>query len=859
METRRFPTGERRVFARVCAKASTGTRTPCFGGENVVESNAMNTTTLTFEQRYVQARRRFIAADFANLNDMQRQAVLATEGPLLLLAGAGSGKTTVLIHRIANLIQYGRGADTDEVPEWATEEDLALLERTDLTPDERRRARRAAAVEPVEPWRIIAITFTNKAADELKERIERMLGPEAAADIWASTFHSACVRILRRDADKLGYPNSFTIYDTSDSLAVVKRIIKEMNLDEKAFPNRAVLTEISRAKDAGITPEQYLARAQATHNPRNIRIGEIYQAYWQRLFSAGAMDFDDLIYNTVRLLDEHADVREHWQRRFRYVLIDEYQDTNRLQYLLMKQLVGEKGNICVVGDDDQSIYKFRGADITNILNFEKEYKGCRTIRLEQNYRSTQNILDAANAVIKNNTGRKGKTLWTDAGAGDRVLIKTVFNEQDEANFVVSSIMMDYNRGRNWKENAILYRMNAQSNALEYAFKRNGVPYQVVGGTKFFERAEVKDMLAYLAVINNPSDDLRLRRIINNPPRGIGGTTIERVQSLASEQGVPMIEILRAAGEYAVLKSAAGKLERFAALIDSLREAAETMELSEFYDVVCEQTNYVSALREKGDMESRGRLENVQELKSNIASFLENDPEDATLSGFLNEIALYTDLDSATSDNCVTMMTMHSAKGLEFPCVYVVGMEEGIFPGERVRYNDEEVEEERRLCYVAMTRAKERLTMTCTRQRMLFGRTSVSLPSRFLEEVPGDNADWVGRQDRGAPAFGFGDTDFEGSYSSQGYGGRAQGAARYDGAMQRTSRPAQKIREQRTASPKAPLLQLASGDQIHHKTFGDGMVVSVVPMGGDALIEVAFDTVGTKKLMLKTAGVHITKL
>lgn len=860
METRRFPTGERRVFARACAKASTGTRTPCFGGENVVESDAMNTTTLTFEQRYVQARRRFIAADFANLNDMQRQAVLATEGPLLLLAGAGSGKTTVLIHRIANLIQYGRGADTDEVPEWATEEDLALLERTDLTPDERRRARRAAAFEPVEPWRIIAITFTNKAADELKERIERMLGPEAAADIWASTFHSACVRILRRDADKLGYPNSFTIYDTSDSLAVVKRIIKEMNLDDKAFPNRAVLTEISRAKDAGITPEQYLARAQATHNPRNIRIGEIYQTYWQRLFSAGAMDFDDLIYNTVRLLDEHADVREHWQRRFRYVLIDEYQDTNRLQYLLMKQLVGEKGNICVVGDDDQSIYKFRGADITNILNFEKEYKGCRTIRLEQNYRSTQNILDAANAVIKNNTGRKGKTLWTDAGAGDRVLIKTVFNEQDEANFVVSSIMMDYNRGRNWKENAILYRMNAQSNALEYAFKRNGVPYQVVGGTKFFERAEVKDMLAYLAVINNPSDDLRLRRIINNPPRGIGNTTIERVQDLASEQGVPMMAVLQHAGEYAVLKSAAGKLERFAALIGTLREAAETTELAEFYELVCEQTSYVSALREKGDMESRGRLENVQELKSNIVSFLENDPEDATLSGFLNEIALYTDLDSATSDNCVTMMTMHSAKGLEFPCVYVVGVEEGIFPGERVRYNDEEVEEERRLCYVAMTRAKERLTMTCTRQRMLFGRTSVSEPSRFLEEVPSENADWVGRQAQGAS--GFGDTSFDegSSYSTRGYGSYGQGAARYDSVMQRRpkSQASQKLAAQKPAA-SAPLLQLASGDQIHHKTFGDGLVISVTPMGGDALLEVAFDTVGTKKLMLKTAGVHITKL
>ena len=494
------------------------------------------------------------------------------------------------------------------------------------------------------------------------------------------------------------------------------------------------------------------------------------------------------------------------------------------------------------------------------MNFEKEYKGCRTIRLEQNYRSTQNILDAANAVIKNNTGRKGKTLWTDAGAGDRVLIKTVFNEQDEANFVVSSIMMDYNRGRNWKENAILYRMNAQSNALEYAFKRNGVPYQVVGGTKFFERAEVKDMLAYLAVINNPSDDLRLRRIINNPPRGIGNTTIERVQDLASEQGVPMMAVLQHAGEYAVLKSAAGKLERFAQLIAALREMADTMELAEFYDAVCEQTSYVRTLQEKGDMESRGRLENVQELKSNIVSFLENDPEDATLSGFLNEIALYTDLDSATSDNCVTMMTMHSAKGLEFPCVYVVGVEEGIFPGERVRYNDEEVEEERRLCYVAMTRAKERLTMTCTRQRMLFGRTSVSEPSRFLEEVPSENADWVGRQAQGTS--GFGDTSFDegSSYSTRGYGSYGQGAARYDSVMQRRpkSQASQKLAAQKPAA-SAPLLQLSSGDQIHHKTFGDGLVISVTPMGGDALLEVAFDTVGTKKLMLKTAGVHITKL
>ena len=815
--------------------------------------------TQELEQRFCAARRDYIASRFSRMNPRQLEAVLTTEGPLLLLAGAGSGKTTVLIHRIANLIRYGCASDSTEVPPDAVPEDIDFLEEQAKYPTEEgvQRADALCALRPAAPWSILAITFTNKAANELRERLTDLLGPEAN-DVWAMTFHSACCRILRREIERLGYDRSFTIYDTADSERVMKDLLRERGLDEKTFPPRAVLTQISRLKDQMQTPEEFLASVNSDYRLKCI--GQLYASYQRRLQEANAVDFDDIILLTVRLLQEYEDVRDHYQRKFRYVLIDEYQDTNHLQYLLASLLACRHENICVVGDDDQSIYKFRGADITNILNFEKEYKGCRTIRLEQNYRSTQNILDAANAVIKNNTGRKGKTLWTDAGAGDRVLIKTVFNEQDEANFVVSSIMMDYNRGRKWKENAILYRMNAQSNALEYAFKRNGVPYQVVGGTKFFERAEVKDMLAYLAVINNPSDDLRLRRIINNPPRGIGNTTIERVQDLASEQGVPMMAVLQHAGEYAVLKSAAGKLERFAQLIAALREMADTMELAEFYDAVCEQTSYVRTLQEKGDMESRGRLENVQELKSNIVSFLENDPEDATLSGFLNEIALYTDLDSATSDNCVTMMTMHSAKGLEFPCVYVVGVEEGIFPGERVRYNDEEVEEERRLCYVAMTRAKERLTMTCTRQRMLFGRTSVSEPSRFLEEVPSENANWVGRQAQGTS--GFGDTSFDegSSYSTRGYGSYGQGAARYDSVMQRRpkSQASQKLAAQKPAA-SAPLLQLSSGDQIHHKTFGDGLVISVTPMGGDALLEVAFDTVGTKKLMLKTAGVHITKL
>ena len=786
---------------------------------------------MTFEQRYVQARRRFIEADFANLNDMQRKAVLATEGPLLLLAGAGSGKTTVLIHRIANLIQYGRGSDTDEVPDTATEADLALLERTDLTPDERRRAQRAAALEPVEPWRIIAITFTNKAADELKDRIERMLGPEAAADIWASTFHSACVRILRRDADKLGYPNSFTIYDTSDSQAVIKRILKEMNLDEKAFPYRAVLTEISRAKDSGITPEQYLARAQATHNPRSIRIGEVYQTYWQRLFSAGAMDFDDLIYNTVRLLDEHEDVREHWQRRFRYVLIDEYQDTNNLQYQLAALLADGWGNICVVGDDDQSIYKFRGATIENILNFEKQYKNARTIRLEQNYRSTGRILDAANHVIANNTGRKGKTLWTKAEAGDPLTLYCATNENDEARYVATKIMDDFGHGMNFRDHAVLYRMNAQSNQLEYAFKRNGIPYRIIGGTRFFDRAEVKDMLAYLCLINNRADDLRLRRIINQPPRGIGGKTLEVIERQSAAEGRPLYSVLCNARSYPALERAEGKLQQFAELIESCAELSRTMPLPEFYDELLIRTGYAAMLEQKGDVESRTRLENVRELRSSILTYLEN-ADAPSLSGFLEEIALYTDIEQydRTAD-AVVMMTVHSAKGLEFPEVYLVGAEDGLFPSARAIGEPEEMEEERRLCYVAITRAKRRLTITCAHQRMLYGRTTVSRPSRFLAEIP---EELVERKQHTQPRF----------------------------VQQAKPRPRPTMPHSDTLGShhaSGPVIDFRKGDTVEHDVFGRGLVLSVLPTGNDKMLEIAFDQIGTKRLMANFAASRMKKL
>ena len=831
-----------------------------------------------FETRYIQARRAVIAQDLKRLNPMQRQAAMTTEGPLLLLAGAGSGKTTVLIQRVYNLLTYGRGSDSDEVPHWAEASDLEFLETFPAQPgqDDWVRAHQLCAVDVPRPWEIIAITFTNKAAGELKERLAARLGP-MANDIWASTFHSACVRILRRDIDRIGFGKDFTIYDTDDSKRVLKDIIKEMNLDEKAFQPKSVLGVISAAKDRYESPEVFSKNHQNENDWKLSRIAKIYDKYAKKLRGANALDFDDIIYYTVQLLQQDADVLSYYQNKFRYVLVDEYQDTNHLQYLLTSLLAGGRKNLCVVGDDDQSIYRFRGANIENILNFEKQYRNARTIRLEQNYRSTQNILDAANAVIKNNTGRKGKTLWTDNGCGEVVTVKTTFNESDEANYVVGDLLMGVNRGRHFRDTAILYRMNAQSNALEYALKRNAVPYKIVGGMKFFDRAEVKDMLSYLCVLNNPLDDLRLRRIINVPARGIGATTLDKVATIAAEQGASLYEIIRNADLFPELKSASAKLLKFADLIDNLRRAGGSLALPEFYDAVCDQTGYIRALEEKNDMESRGRIENVQELKSNIMGFLEQDPEDATLSGFLNEIALYTDLDSMeTDDNCVTMMTIHSAKGLEFPVVYVVGLEEGIFPGSSAQYDEEELEEERRLCYVAMTRAKEKLTMTNAKQRMLYCRTTPNPPSRFLEEIPEDNMRWESKpQPRFAgrgedDTFGgdrWSDGGSFGSYGGFGSGYSGYGSSRSAGragvsSYTERAKPAQKplaASARGSGTPAAGLLQLSKGDVISHTAFGQGTVQSVRPMGGDALVEVAFDSGATKKLMLKSAGAHMKKL
>lgn len=787
-----------------------------------------------FEKRYIDARRKLIESDFASLNPMQRKAVMATEGPLLILAGAGSGKTTVLINRIANLLRYGIAGDTDELPANACEEDIAVM----LSGGEA--ARRIAALDPVEPWRILAITFTNKAADELKSRLEKMLGPKAA-DIWASTFHSACVRILRRDAERLGFPKSFTIYDTSDSLSLVKRILKDFEIDEKRYPPRMLLGEISRAKDAQLSPEQFYARAKAMGDIRRVKIAEIYAEYSRRAFSAGAMDFDDLIYYTVKLLDEHDDVCEYWQRRFKYVLIDEYQDTNKLQYLLASKLAGGWGNICVVGDDDQSIYKFRGATIENILSFEDEFKGCRVIRLEQNYRSTSHILDAANAVIRNNVGRKGKELWTNGDTGETIELYVADNEHDEARYVAQKIMSSYGRGGSWGDNAVLYRMNAQSHQLEQAFKRNGIPYRIFGGTGFFDRAEVKDMLAYLCVIASPNDDLRLSRIINNPPRGIGDKSVETAMNIAAQNEISLFSVISNADAYPELSRASMRMRIFANMMNELIAVSKELAPDLLYDLLLEKTGYLRMLEEKNTVEDSARAENVKELKTSILNY-KNETFDATLEGYLADVALYTDMDNYDKDqDCVVMMTMHSAKGLEFTNVFLVGAEEGIFPGIKAIGEPDEMEEERRLCYVAITRAKKKLCISCARQRMLFGKTTANRVSRFVDEIPSEDI-----EKRNIPqGYAFSDkSPFQSEFATRS-GIRAKSKP--------VSAPVQ------SAPKSAPSPSFSMGDRVRHRAFGDGQIIKMTPMGNDQLIEISFDSGITKKLMLRAAALHMVKI
>ncbi len=780
------------------------------------------------EQRFLTARKEYIIRQFSRMNPMQLEAVLTTEGPLLLLAGAGSGKTTVLINRIANLIRFGCAAGSDELARPVTEEDVCFLEGELAKPHEENRAAadELCALHPAAPWSIIAITFTNKAANELKERLTAMLGPEAN-DVWAMTFHSACCRILRREIERIGYDRSFTIYDTADSERVIKEILRDRNLDEKTFPPRSVLGMISKAKDQMASPEAFAKYVGDDYRLK--RIAELYKEYQSRLKASNAVDFDDIILLTVQILQQFEDVRDYYQRKFRYVLIDEYQDTNHLQYLLASLLAGRYENICVVGDDDQSIYRFRGATIRNILDFEKEYKGARVIRLEQNYRSTQSILDAANAVISNNHGRKGKKLWTNNGAGDNILFYEAYNESDEANFVANNILTE-SHGKNFKDFAILYRTNAQSNAMEYAFKRCGIPYRIIGGTRFFDRAEVKDMLAYLWVISNRADDLRLKRIINQPPRGIGAKTVETIERLCAASGKPLYSVVSDPYSYPAMERSAQKLMNFTVLIEECAELAQTLPLPDFYEELLIRTGYVKMLEEKDELENRTRLENVRELKSSIVNYAEN-TDAPSLSGFLEEIALYTDIEQYDQDaDAVVMMTMHSAKGLEFPNVYVIGMEEGLFPGMRSIGDPEEMEEERRLCYVAITRAKKHLTLTCAKQRMLYGRTSVNRHSRFIEEIPPELIT----------------------------GKKAELPKTYQKPAQPQHQPRAWTDSFQTRKTQAALPDFRKGDMIVHDTFGRGMILSVLKMGNDAMLEIAFDQVGTKRLMACAAAARMHK-
>ena len=812
--------------------------------------------TQEFESRYLSARRAYIRSAFPNLNPMQQQAVMTTEGPLLLLAGAGSGKTTVLINRIANLIRFGAGSESNTVPWNVTEEDVEFLEHfpAQPDPDDVARADGLCAERPAAPWQIIAITFTNKAANELKERLANMLGPQAM-DIWAMTFHSACCRILRRDIELLGYSRSFTIYDTSDSERVMKDIIKDMGLDDKTFPAKLMLSLISRQKDAMIDPEECAKQAKEHNDIRMTHVAKCYRRYQAQLKENNAVDFDDIIYLTVKLLQEHEEVRRYYQRKFRYVLVDEYQDTNNMQYLLTSLLAGGHENICVVGDDDQSIYRFRGATIENILNFEKQYRGARIIRLEQNYRSTQSILNAANAVISHNLGRKGKRLWTANGEGENVISYEAYNEGEEASYVASRILGLSRGGRGFKNCAVLYRTNAQSNAIEYAFKRNGIPYRIIGGTRFFDRAEVKDMLAYLCLINNRADDLRMLRIVNNPPRGLGAKTIETAQRLARAEGKSLYHVVSHPEDYAPLEKNVKKMRAFTDLIESLAELLDSgISLTDFYEEVILRTGYADMLQSKPSEENKTRLENVRELKSSIASYLQN-AESPSLAGFLEEIALYTDIEQydAGADAAV-MMTIHSAKGLEFDHVFLVGFEDGLFPGMRSIGDPEEMEEERRLCYVAITRARKTLDITHARQRMLYGRTNSALHSRFLDEIPDECLTKKGRQERKEPSYGSG-------FREDGYGygssyGSGFGSSHRPGTPKK---PMQQTTLLKSAAPKAAALELAKGDMVQHTAFGKGMVLSVMKTGGDALLEIAFDQIGTKKLLAKYASAHMKKL
>ncbi|MDD7728344.1 MAG: DNA helicase PcrA [Clostridia bacterium] len=735
---------------------------------------------------------------YDTLNPPQKEAVMHTEGPLLILAGAGSGKTRVLTHRIAYLMEE----------------------------------------KGVNPWNILAITFTNKAAQEMRERVDRLVG-FGSESIWVSTFHSACVRILRRHIDNLGYDNNFAIYDTDDQKTVIKEVCRKLNIDTKVYKERALMAQISHAKDELITPDEMEMNAGGDYNVK--KVAAVYREYQAVLRKNNALDFDDLIGKTVELFQNCGAVLEYYQERFKYIMVDEYQDTNTAQFKFISLLASRYENLCVVGDDDQSIYKFRGANIGNILGFERVFPGAYVIRLEQNYRSTQNILDAANNVIANNTERKEKKLWTENEEGDKVHFRQFFNAYEEAEYVAGEIEKAHREGIcQYKDYAILYRTNAQSRIFEEKFIGANIPYKLVGGVNFYARKEIKDMLCYLKTIDNAKDDLAVQRIINVPKRGIGPTTLARVQEYADKMGISLYEALRVAEEVPGIGRAASKVDGFVTFIQTLKSKAEALTVEELLQEVIDQTGYVAELEAENTEESRARIENIDELISKTAAYqeaMEEQNQPASLSGFLEEVALVADIDTVDpGQDYVLLMTLHSAKGLEFPRVFMTGMEDGIFPGYMTVTSGDpsDLEEERRLCYVGITRAMKELTMTCAQQRMIKGQTQYNKVSRFVREIPRELVD-------------LGHTIQEKKPKVENI---APVKSRYSAMKE--------IMQSRNFQPrefkvtKADSLDYGVGDTVRHVKFGVGIVKNIVEGGRDYEVTVDFDKVGIKKMFASFA-------
>ena len=793
---------------------------------------------MTLEERYIKAKRTLFDKVYEGLNDKQREAVFAVNSPLLVLAGAGSGKTTVLVRRIGFILKYGNAYHCDEVPFDVSEEEILRMETASaLSREEIEPLLSDFAVGACEPWRMLAITFTNKAANEIKVRLADELGDEnVAREVWAGTFHSICMRILRSNADRIGFPPGFSIYDAEDSKKAIAAAMKAANVDEKAFPIKSVMHAISSAKDKLMTPDMLEDSDGSDFRIR--KIAAVYRAYQEELRRSSAMDFDDIIMKTVELLQGHEDVKKYYQRKFRYVCVDEYQDTNYAQFVLTSLLAGEHRNLMVVGDDDQSIYKFRGATIENILNFDKVFGEAKVIKLEQNYRSTGIILDAANAVIANNVGRKGKRLWTAADRGERITVKKLDDQNGESRYVADTISRAVASGKaNFRDFAVLYRNNAQSSGIERAFAKSAIPYRMLGGLRFNDRKEIRDIVAYLHLIANKNDRERLLRIINVPRRKIGEVTLEAVNAIALEENCSLFHVMEHADQYTALSKSASKLMEFAALINGLASMEGIVSLEALVRQTIDKSGYRQMLVEQGETEKE-RLDNLEEFVSGVIEYeasLANEPDmEPTLVGFLEENALVADVDKYDDKaDAVVMMTIHSAKGLEFPLVFIIGMEDGIFPGmQSILGSQAEIEEERRLAYVAITRAKRELFVTHAQSRLLYGKTQYNPPSRFLDEIP---KELLNEATPRARTFRAMDDESLYSYAD---------APRFERVT--IGKPLRKSGGGESFSV---------GDRVRHMTFGEGEVLSVKTMGADMLYEIVFDTVGTKKLMASFAKLN----